>query len=290
MKRILLLLTLVLNTYYSKAQIANSDFENWNVTALDTTPSDWFVSSFGYGRTQDAYSGQYAIQIWNWYYYGKGYATNSGPFLFPIIGVFEAEGGIPINFKPQALNGFYKYIPGDNGGTIDSAVVKLSLRHRDNNGNIDTIAYAELQLPFAATYTAFTIPITYLSAINPDSVVISFLSSKNGFCNVNGNGNCLYFSIDGLSFTTSTGLQYLENDDNVIVYPNPANSTIAFQLPYSDVTALYITDTQGKTILPEFVQNGKQINLDLHKFTSGIYFYKLQNGDKLFQGKFNVTK
>ncbi len=67
-------------------------------------------------------------------------------------------------------------------------------------------------------------------------------------------------------------------------YPNPFNpsTTIEYSIPKSSEVKLKIYNTLGeeiKTLVNSFKQAGKyKVNLDLSKFSSGVYFYRLKAG------------
>jgi uncharacterized protein (DUF2249 family) len=79
-------------------------------------------------------------------------------------------------------------------------------------------------------------------------------------------------------------------------YPNPFNpvTTIAYALKSSGKVRLAVYDLMGKevAVLVDGVQSAgsHQILFSAEKLTSGIYFYKLQTGDRVFTSKMTLMK
>lgn len=288
MRTYLLVVFISLISLSSSAQIPNNDFEQWTINGIDTTLNGWSQSSFGIQQNPLAFTGQYAVTVWNWYYYGKGYISNNLLNALPIIGNFEAEGGSPINFRPAAFSFNYKYELGLNQGASDSAVVQLSMRKRNLNGSFDTIAFNVVSLPPTSQFTPYSLNINYLSTAIPDTFVISFLSSKSGFCDTNSDGNCLYFTIDNLNFNSVSNIA--ETDvDNFNIYPNPVSNFLQIQLPnkLTEQSFSYqIVNLNGQILQEETILNScTKIELN-DQINNGIYYIKLDIGANSFYQKF----
>ncbi len=79
-------------------------------------------------------------------------------------------------------------------------------------------------------------------------------------------------------------------------YPNPFNpvTTIAYTLKSSGKVRLAVYDLMGKevAVLVDGVQSAgiHQVPFSAEKLTSGIYFYKLQAGDKVYTNKMTLMK
>lgn len=81
--------------------------------------------------------------------------------------------------------------------------------------------------------------------------------------------------IDVLSCTTS--VNEIVSDDEISVFPNPANNmvTVSFQSNTSD--EIILTDMYGKVCYTENINNKSSVVLDLTPYSSGIYFLKIIN-------------
>lgn len=288
MRTYLLVVFISLISLSSSAQIPNNDFEQWTINGIDTTLNGWSQSSFGIQQNPLAFTGQYAVTVWNWYYYGKGYISNNLLNALPIIGNFEAEGGSPINFRPAAFSFNYKYELGLNQGASDSAVVQLSMRKRNLNGSFDTIAFNVVSLPPTSQFTPYSFNINYLSTAIPDTFVISFLSSKSGFCDTNSDGNCLYFTIDNLNFNSVSNIAETDQD-NFNIYPNPVSNFLQIQLPNKLTKKSFsyqIVNLNGQILQEETILNScTKIELN-DQIKNGIYYIKLDIGANSFYQKF----
>ncbi|RQW02925.1 DUF4397 domain-containing protein [candidate division KSB1 bacterium] len=79
-------------------------------------------------------------------------------------------------------------------------------------------------------------------------------------------------------------------------YPNPFNptTTIEFALPIDSQVKLTIFDILGRevvTLVDEKMQAGLyNVNFDAARYASGVYFYRLKAGDRIFQKKMMLIK
>jgi len=80
----------------------------------------------------------------------------------------------------------------------------------------------------------------------------------------------------------STGIDENENE-NVIVYPNPTTNVLNFELDVNNTT-VQIFDITGK-VLKSITATSKQFSISLSNFSNGIYFYSVAD----FQGKIIST-
>ena len=99
----------------------------------------------------------------------------------------------------------------------------------------------------------------------------------------------------GLSINTicyTDGIDEIKNRDNeIIVYPDPANSVITFlQSNISTNQQLLITDLTGREILLQPINNSTQSTIDISQWSDGIYFYVLKGRNEIKRGKFIVQK
>ncbi len=85
---------------------------------------------------------------------------------------------------------------------------------------------------------------------------------------------------------------YNSSNDGLLVYPNPANTTIAVNIGEmsSANTTISILNVLGETVYSARVNNTKTLNLDLSDYTSGVYFVKLDNGSSSKTTKFIIKK
>jgi hypothetical protein len=69
--------------------------------------------------------------------------------------------------------------------------------------------------------------------------------------------------------------------NNLTIYPNPANSDITIDLPFTESNFHWsISTIAGQTLVSEEKQAlGKQLKLDLSQLENGIYIIQLQSGN-----------
>ena len=74
----------------------------------------------------------------------------------------------------------------------------------------------------------------------------------------------------------------------ITIYPNPASNILAFGFEEMKGKASFeLIDLQGRTVLTEVWQGaGKSFRqISIIKYTQGLYFYRLTNGSRSFEGK-----
>lgn len=222
MKILLTLLAVFFFSISARAQLLeNGGFETLTETQNDTIPDNWYIHIFGAGITNDAYSGKNATYIWNWYYYGKGYLVNGG-------GGDGIQGGRPVTSRPSKLTGYYKYIFGENGGSIDTAQAIVYLfKYNAAKYDRDTLAFGSAHLTASDTYIPFSANIEYFSEEQPDSILVCFISSISGFC-TSETGTCCFLYLDDISVTSTSGTEEEVNfDTGFSLYPNPSDGSIS---------------------------------------------------------------
>lgn len=78
---------------------------------------------------------------------------------------------------------------------------------------------------------------------------------------------------------------------NISVYPNPASTTINFDVEGADAENVYVFDATGKSIASMNVKNNI-VEMNVESLSNGLYFYHItrQDGSLLVSSKFTVTK
>jgi len=71
----------------------------------------------------------------------------------------------------------------------------------------------------------------------------------------------------------------------ILIFPNPANDVITFDLKNPTTATIILRDVQGKYISTQTLQNNQ---LPVNQLDSGVYFYELFYEEKMFGGKFIV--
>jgi hypothetical protein len=259
----------------SAAQIPNAGFESWT----SGSPDNWdAVSNFNIPgilvtinitQVTDAHSGNYAL---------RGDVINSSGAYAPVLWAGQTQTGNGVPYSGQAaLTGYYKFVPAALGDKFEISVITFK-----NAWLGGGIGYGSIDITAGATaYTKFSVPITNVFAGTPDSCFISFTIGSSSKLAVGS-----YFIIDDLSFGAATGVNELSSTNPAMFalsqnYPNPFNPStkISYQLPTEGLVRLEVYDIMGRT-LSLLVNEEKPAGqftatFDGSKFTSGIYFYRL---------------
>ena len=287
MKRKLLLLAFFANASLLQAQVPNAGFEDWTINGTDTFPENWTSSGFGAGRFPVAQSGNYSAYVWNWYYYAKGWIVNGDlpPGLFSQFNAYI--GGTPVAEKPTKLHGYYFYVPDNNGGFADSAFVNvIAKKYNTTLQQPDTVALGRLHLGPASSFIPFTVDLADIAAgVNPDSIVISFWScfDSNCFCDVGGDGDCLFFYVDDLSLESPSGIVSIDDwFGKFAVYPGVITETATVQVPQTDAKAVTLSlfNSTGQCIRKMNESPGSTIAFNREQLPAGFYFIEASAGEK----------
>lgn len=264
-----------------QVDILNGGFEDTTIVSIDSNTKDtlinhWHGTNFGAGVTSDAYSGDLAAYVWNWYYYVPGRLTN-GNLDTPTI----ASGGTPITFRPSALTGFYKYIEGEAETQMDSGLAEVWLfKYNSVTSSRDTLGYGIEKLPLTNSYTNFVVDINYTSSQMPDTVLVQFSSSEQGFCTF---PDCLFLYLDDIALTTSTGVsEKVVLHSKPIIYPNPSEGQLFVDMKAVDNGNYFIYSSLGKLVKAGQLKNGEVTELNINSLPSGIYTIKSGNYSAIF--------
>lgn len=298
-----ILITIVIffiTTSFSIGQnpIPNPGFENWTthsgLSSYDT-PDNWATLNTLTGplgqatatKVTPGNSGNWAIRL-------QGITI---PFVGTFPGIlstgqintttFFASGGIPINFKPLMLKGYYKY---DLSAGLDTATIAiLESKWNTSTGKRDTVGLGGTQFNTNKTaWTSFTAFILPLSMVIPDTISIVVFSGSF----TSANPGALFLD-DFSFFPFSSGIDELNISNHFSVYPNPANENINIKFDdfISNPSTLIISDLSGRIIntisLKEHLTTINTLN-----YAQGIYFYQLIDNDNknLLNGKFSIIK
>jgi hypothetical protein len=283
------LVLIVLSTLISKAQIINSDFEDWSFFSDILMPDGWAsVGIEGVAvpvtRTADSHSGTYAI---------KGEVMTTGlpaplniltPTLTSIP--YESENlGFAVSERHYSMSGFYKFNPVEG----DKFHIAVIMYHDTTTVGLG----AQMIETGAIDYTPFNIDINYTSEEIPN--ICSIIFTICGPSGTDGYHDGSYYIVDELDFDTPVLLYQGFGDFNYQFalqqnYPNPFGSEteINFEIPETMTVKIKIFNILGQEISEladrKYVKgshsikwNGRDYNG--RKVSNGIYFYQIQSGD-----------
>jgi hypothetical protein len=125
--------------------------------------------------------------------------------------------------------------------------------------------------PFVPTASQWRMEVLPLTA---------YASSKNTmikFRNISDNGDDLY--LDDINVSNYNGINELQLNSAVQIFPNPTNGAISINLnlPISESFQVRVLDMLGRTLntIEEHNSLGGQYNVDLSKNENGIYFVEI---------------
>ncbi|RDI05758.1 T9SS type A sorting domain-containing protein [Flavobacterium sp. AG291] len=273
-KKITIMLILTMSAL-ANAQLQNADFEQWQNDPSDPNfpnkPNGWIITDgFSeaaycmYPPATDTQSGDYALTLGIWYHYVKDAAKQT----------------VPIDYRPSALKGYYKYtdniIQGNSGPVNDVAQVNIYL----TKWNVvlsqnDTIGKGTINLNESIDYSSFTCPVTYTSNETPDNVSVYLDCTRikragetENLIRMEGSGS--YFTVDNITLEQSTaGLEDFAVN-NIEIYPNPARDKVTIS-NFTGQAELY--DITGKLVISKSLTEDKTITTE--QLQRGIYTIRL---------------
>jgi hypothetical protein len=291
-RRILWSISLVLivaSTLISKAQIINSDFEDWSISSDLLIPDGWtFAGVMGVAvpvtRTAESHSGTYAVK-------GEVVTTDLAsplniltPTLFSVP--YGAEDlGFSVSERHYSMSGFYKFNPVEG----DKFQIVVIMFH-----DTTTVGLGSQMIETGAIdYTPFNIDINYTSEEIPN--LCSIIFSICGPSGKEGYHDGSYYIVDELDFDTPVLLYQGFGDFNYQFalqqnYPNPFGSEteINFEIPETMTVKIKIFNILGQEINEladrKYVKGSHSIkwngrDYSGRKVSSGIYFYQIQSGE-----------
>ncbi len=102
-----------------------------------------------------------------------------------------------------------------------------------------------------------------------------------GSINVTEEDMTVIIEVDGNEFVEENG------DENIRVYPNPANDYITIDATSSYLLGIY--DMSGRVLLQQKVNSGTNL-ISTEDLNSGIYIIRIENGKKRYNSKIAVRK
>jgi len=90
----------------------------------------------------------------------------------------------------------------------------------------------------------------------------------------------------GITLCESIGIEERESLNGLDIYPNPTSGKFKFEFPDSGQRVdLKIYDAMGELIFDRDESGNHEMQIDLTKYSSGIYFVQAKSGEKIFRGK-----
>lgn len=213
----------------------------------------------------DAFSGSYALRLESKY---LSIADQVIPGICATgninIETENVESGVPINSRPHAITGWYRYFPSE----VDTGQVGIILtRWNATNGMRDTVGIGGFfALGTTENYTFFSGPIEYESTLTPDTMIVVLVSSSQFSPQ---SGSTMF--IDNLFLEYLPTQLIAESIEEVPVFPNPVNDRINFEVA-------------GARLLEVFDQNGRLADLiELDRGQQSVNVLNLSAGQYLLR-------
>jgi len=261
--------------------LSNMSFETWSVTPFGNQPTGWF----GFAVSQQNTGAQQGSRYVRIATTSTATTTYDGVFfLTAVVTPTAVYSGAPYNQKPIALNGFYK----TSGLAVGDTVVITS--YLQLTGSLVAMGMPFYQTTNVSGWTSFSVPYSYFSTNNPDTINIMGISNYQAY---GGGPNTIgsTLDLDNLSLQLSTDIDVMSVGTSFMVYPSPASTEINFISKDKTASLILITDVSGR-VIDEIEIKNENTRVDLEKYSSGIYSYSIMNNDRsiLLQSKFPVNK
>lgn len=266
----------------------NGDFETWQSQTYDL-PDDWILDSDsgeGFNRTTAAKMGSSAIELIttlgerNNVPRAQSGEISTGWYPSNCGGSCNQQGGHPFTNLVDTLAFWYKYAPTGSCNAEVRAIFK-------KNGMI--INDESVYLTATATYQYMEIPVDN-NGQNPDTVIINMQSSAWDDTLTTFVGTKL--TIDEIYFKSqlfNTSIADHMNENAITIFPNPSNGKIQIQGLLAGAQSIEVYNVIGERIAA-FSAAKQQITkeIDLSGSPAGIYFVKINNGQKSCSKKFVI--
>lgn len=254
----------------------NGGFENWTNQVTYEDPQYWtgmnMMTMFGAEETAikstQAHSGTYALKlITSISDIGNDgeMDTLPGILMLGTADILNGTGttGYAFTHRPDSLIGWYKLVSPDNS---PFHMEFSSTKWDAGSGSPETIGAANYEGQASSTYKRFSVPITYSSSAQPDTILCFIGTSTDGAA-----GNELYLDDLGFIYNSTAGIQ--EQTAQIKLFPNPVNTQLTIQ---SDrpIQQIFVKDVQGKQIF-EGNSNTEFYQLETGDLTPGVYFCEL---------------
>lgn len=134
-------------------------------------------------------------------------------------------------------------------------------------------------------------PFVYFSADVPDTLMILATSSKatlftNSATPVPGS----VFWLDDIVFNFPVGVKQAIFSERILAYPNPASTSIRFDLNNKQASSIKVTDITGKVVRTINITSNL-VDVDVNDLPAGLYVYQVYNNNEIiYTDKFNVAR
>jgi hypothetical protein len=217
------------------------------------------------------------------------YSTKISPASPGLLAYFDFEDGAPYADNTSVLAIQNEVNTGDGIPEGFAFVDSTSNIIQGNNHGINTAVVQSGNALIAQNISATYQWINCTSnQIIPGAVNQSYTPNVNGSyaaiitqCGIIDTSACLTIN--------NVGLDDLENDSEMLMYPNPANSQVNINLSSRvDNYSIQIFNMLGERVCDKSLKGNDSNTFDLTKFTSGTYWVEIQSGNSIWKKKLIV--
>jgi hypothetical protein len=268
MKKItFILIVLFATAINTNAQIPNPGFENWYTSSNGFDPVGWITSNaspfVSVEQATPAYLGSFAVKVKTW---------QAG---IMIVGGACQSNGFSFSSRPTALTGYVKctIMPGDTASIAVTATL----------GGVNGVgvgAARKFYTSSVSSFTAFNLPIDYVSGSATDTIYIDIIAGK---ANTPLLGTEII--VDELSLTPATGINTLSSENKIDFQFN--NETNNLTIIGENLKMLEIFDLTGKCVFKSGLYSTiDKIEFNINMLTNGLYLVKISDTkDDVFSRK-----
>lgn len=304
MKKNYFILSLLLASFYTNAQVVNGNFENvkpnflpsnWGMTFLQQIGFDpetgesfgdqiqftWCVPSMVYASTE-AKTGQYAMEVSNAYNWTQEKVV---PGIASIFADPNEDGpgwnpGIPVNPGTSViLLGFdYKFLPAGD----DIAEAKLEVFDADGN------ELGRASLDISGTHAAYEYvytPINVTHAGTPAFMYISFNMAKEGSTPTFGTR----LIVDNVIVNFSSLITEENQAKTAKIWPTIADNEVnVIPTGFSESVSYTIINSEGKVVKQAAINQSPEYtySINVSDLSAGLYFLNIQDATNNSTKKF----
>jgi hypothetical protein len=288
-----IILSLLIVSVLSKAQIPNNSFEFWTITSGYQTPDNWDnlnLITYSSGiytciKGSPGYSGASYLYLISKAIPGKGIVPGVAVCGEIDTITYQPKSGFSYTERPQSLSYFIQFMPYD---PTDSSSVKILLT-KWNQAQLkrDTIAYGESYFnSMAHSWFNYSTYLNYFSSSNPDSAIIVISSSSS----LPKEGSYIY--IDDLQFNGMViGIEENRlNSNYVSISPNPSSEFITIKLNSETAfpVEVIIYDCFGDIISKNSFFSQSNV-LNISNWSKGIYTVQVRNEKNILNKKLLIN-
>jgi len=267
--------------------IRNPGMEKWSFHGYYRDPDGWttfnaltgllpVITAYQDSVPAEVHSGKFSIKLIT-----KKAVNDTPPGMLTTgkvnttLGI--VEGGIPINSRPSVLKGWYQYFPaGPDTASMEIHLFKWNSRTMSHDEIGTGVKYVS---DSAATWTSFSVPVNYVSASVPDTVLMVFWASNRG---PKLNTTLI---LDDLNYDFSSGIP----EEEILpakVYPNPFNDLlqVSWQGENEVNTEINLYSSEGKLVRNLYSEKTLAASFNqtfnVSELSCGAYLLQISSGNK----------